>query len=135
MHSAASCCSPSRSASLRRRFELRRRGPEPAPFVVIASDLENPHLAFRQPFEIYTVHLSETGNLMVFELQDRLDLLVRKGARCCYVPAALPTRLFDTASARPGFAVRLTHRMRGERGQIVGDCAFDPFRFHVGVTM
>jgi hypothetical protein len=29
MHSAASCCSLSRLASLRRRFELGRRGPEP----------------------------------------------------------------------------------------------------------
>jgi hypothetical protein len=98
MHSAASCCSPSRLASLRRRFELRRRGPEPAPFVVIASDFCKSALAFRQPFEIYTVHLSETGNLMVFELQDRLDLLVRKVARCCYVPDALPHRLFQLAS-------------------------------------
>src|ERR1700722_3436757 len=31
MYSVALCCSPSRSASLRRRFELRRRRPEPAP--------------------------------------------------------------------------------------------------------
>jgi hypothetical protein len=31
MYSVALCCSPSRSASLRRRFESRRRGPEPAP--------------------------------------------------------------------------------------------------------
>jgi hypothetical protein len=78
------------------------------------------------------VHLSETGNLMVFELQDRLDLLVGKVARCCYVPDALPHRLFELASARHRFAVRPTHRMRGEKGQIVGDCAFDPFYIPMG---
>src|SRR5258708_35531654 len=71
----------------------------------------------------------------MLELQDRFDLFVGKITRCGYVPDALPHRLFELASARHCFAVGPTHRMRGEKCQIVGDCAFDPLWLHVGVTI
>ena len=79
--------------------------------------------------------LGEVGNLVMLERQRRLDLFVGKIARCGYVPDALPHRLFELAPTRHRFAVGPTHRMRGEKCQIVGDCALDPLGFDVGVFM
>src|ERR1035437_9926420 len=90
--------------------------------------LEDATLTFEQPSEIYTVLLSETANLLVFELQNRLDLFVGKIARCGYVPDALPHSLFKLAPMRHCFAVGPARGMRGEKCQIVGDCAFDAWR-------
>jgi hypothetical protein len=86
-------------------------------------------LAFQQPPDIYAVLLGELSDLVMLERQRRLDLFVGKIARCSYVPDALPHRLFELASARHRFAVGPTHRMSGEKCQIGGDRAFDPFGF------
>jgi hypothetical protein len=44
--------------------------------------LEDAILALEQPFEIYTVLLGELSDLVMLELQDRLDLFVGKITRC-----------------------------------------------------
>jgi hypothetical protein len=87
MRSAASCCSPSRSASLRRRFELRRRGPEPAPLVYRLSRPAWP--ANRCLLRFLTDRRRLTGEL-VWPRLNQLSFRIKSGILthtwCCALP-------------------------------------------------
>ena len=77
----------------------------------------------------------ELSDLVMLERQDRFDLFVGKITRCGYVLDRLPHRLIELASPRPRLAVRPTHRMSGEKCQIVRDGALDPLLFFAGIII